>query len=255
MQTQRVYEYARCSAVLATDPEVPGREATYDQALSNGLAAIVAKQWPGQETNSKGRVLSARELLTVITQHAAVQPDGTHLIPWTDAHGESKELCIDTGILSSGIDETQAVRHARGPGALERRHVDALLALDGHPALRRIGEVMSDDRWVKAEVHDRYERQRAEMYLAFIGDDEAIGRAERAPDLVEPYHPRHNPDRQGTELEDCAVCGYASFKLDAPAEFPDTGCGACLVCSYTRSADVSYYLTLNAEIAYTLPTD
>ncbi|MEV8628590.1 hypothetical protein [Streptomyces sp. NPDC051079] len=254
MQTERAYQYARCSAVLDSDPEVPGHAATYDQALSNGLAAIVAQQWPGQE-GGKGSVHSANRLLNVITQKAAAQPDGTHLIAWTDAHGKPREVRIDTATLRSGITETQAPRHARGRGTLERRHVDALLALDRHPALGRISEVKSDGQWLQAELHDRYDQQRAAEYLAFIGDDEAADRAERAPDLIEPYHPKHNPDWNGTELEDCQVCGYASFRLDSPAEFPDTGSGACLVCSYARSADVSYYLTLNAEIAYKIHTD
>ncbi|MER5556188.1 hypothetical protein ABT001_31730 [Streptomyces sp. NPDC002793] len=255
MQTNRAYQYARCSAVLAADPEVPGHEATYDQALSNGLAAIVAQQWPGQELSSEGHVKSARQLLKVITKQADAQPDGTYLIAWPDRHENPEKICVNTEVLCDGINETQAARHGRGSGNLQRHHIDALLALDGHPALGRMTEVHSDGQWIKAEVEDRYEQERAETYLAFIGDDEAAARAERAPGLTEPYHPKHNPDREGTELEECRVCGYTSFRLGFPADFPDTGIGACLVCSYARSSDVSYYLTLNAEIAYTLPTD
>lgn len=255
MQTERAYHYARCSAVLNADHEVPGCEAAFDQALSNGLTAIVAHEWPGNEANAKGWVYSAAELLQAIAKRAAVQPDGTHLISWSDPRGDSQEIRVDTDTLHSGITAAQAPRHARGPGTLERRHVDALLALDGHPALGRISEVVSDERWGQAEVRDIYDRQRAEEYLEFIGDEEALVRAERAPELVELYHPKHNPDWERTELEECRVCEFASFRLDFPSEFPNTGRGACLVCSYTRSAEVSYYLTLSAEIAHTFPTD
>ncbi|MFJ1757256.1 hypothetical protein [Kitasatospora sp. NPDC088134] len=255
METQRAYQYARCAAVLAADLDVPGQEATYDQALTNGLVAIVARQWPGQEQDGKGFVFPAAALLRTIADRAVAQPDGTHLVEWTDAAGRPGATRVDTAVLREGIGATQASRHGRAAGALERRHVDALLALDSHPALGRIREVESDSQWLGAEIRDRYDQQRAADYLAFIGDDEAARRAERAPDLAEPYHPKHNPDREGTELELCRVCGYSAFKLRFPAEFPDTGFGACLVCSYARSADVSYYLALTAQIAGTLPTD
>ncbi|MCX4521997.1 hypothetical protein OG402_30905 [Streptomyces anulatus] len=114
---------------------------------------------------------------------------------------------------------------------------------------------MSDGRWIKAEVRDLYDRDRAQAYLDFIGEEEAQVRAERAPQLVEWYHPKHNPDREGSELEECAVCGHESFKLGYPAEFPDTGSGAWLVCSYARSSDTAYYLTLNAELKRAIDTD
>ncbi|MHC3454945.1 hypothetical protein [Streptomyces prasinus] len=41
----------------------------FDDALSNGLAAIVAYEWPGEEQGRRGRVESARALLEVIEEH------------------------------------------------------------------------------------------------------------------------------------------------------------------------------------------
>ncbi|MFD6343452.1 hypothetical protein ACFWF9_01835 [Streptomyces roseolus] len=254
MDIERSYQFARCSAVLDRDHEVPGGEAIFDQALSNGLLAVVAAEWPGEEREPKGpRMRSAAALLGVIKEKADEQPDGTFLIPGTDP--DSEGVWVDTTTLRDGVDKTQAARHGRGPGNLERRHVDALLVLDEHRALRRIAEVMSDGQWVKAEVRDIYERDRAQKYLEFLGDEEAEFRAERAPELVEYPHPKHNPDREGCDLEDCGVCGYESFKLDYPAEFEGTGSGACLVCSYTRTHDTAYYLTLNAEMKRAMERD
>lgn len=43
--------------------------------------------------------------------------------------------------------------------------MDALLALDDHPALGRIGKVTRNGRWIGASV-----------YLAFIGDEEPVAR-------------------------------------------------------------------------------
>ncbi|MFJ9656188.1 hypothetical protein [Streptomyces microflavus] len=255
MEIERIYQYAHCVAVLAEDHEVPGCEAIFDQALSNGLLAIVARRWPGEEQDPKGSWMrSAKQLLTVIEGKTDVQSDGIRFIRWTDDAG-SECIPVDTDILRDGVIETQAPRHGRGKGTLKQRHVDALLALDQHPALGCVPEVVSDGRWVKAEVHDRYERDRAAKYLSFIGDEEALVRAERAPELVEWSHPKHNPDREGGDLEDCAVCGYESLKLDYPSEFADTGSGACLVCSYTRSPDTAYYLTMNAEIKRAIEND
>ncbi|WP_103534743.1 hypothetical protein [Streptomyces sp. SM11] len=255
MEIERAYQYAHCTVVLGADHEVPGCEAIFDQALSNGLLAIVAAQWPGEERDPKGSWMrSAKQLLTVIEEKTDAQPDGTRLIPWTD-HGDSEGIRVDTDTLREGVTKTQAPRHGRGPGTLERSHVDALLTLDRHPALRRITEVASDGLWIKAEVRDRYDRDRAQAYLEFLGGDEAQARAERAPELVEYPHPKHNPDREGSELECCAVCEYESFKLDYPTEIPDTGSGACLVCSYARSSDTAYYLSLNAELRRAIDTD
>ncbi|MFD3720072.1 hypothetical protein [Streptomyces sp. NPDC058674] len=94
MRDQRE-EFARCAvalaaelhavrhdAAVAVDPEDPwavlaptgddpfapslaGREGIFDQALSNGLAAIVASEWPGKESDGRGFVLPARTLQRV----------------------------------------------------------------------------------------------------------------------------------------------------------------------------------------------
>ncbi|MCX4521998.1 hypothetical protein OG402_30910 [Streptomyces anulatus] len=118
--------------------EVPGCEAIFDRALSNGPIAIVAAEWPGEEREPRGSLMrSAKQLLKVIEEKTDVQRDGARLIWWT-GHGDSEGIRVDTDTLLNGVAETRAPRHGRGPGTLERLHVDALQALDQHPALGRI---------------------------------------------------------------------------------------------------------------------
>ncbi|MEU2907911.1 hypothetical protein ABZ771_34345 [Streptomyces globisporus] len=53
MQEKRAEEYGRCATVLDVDFQVPGAAAIFDQALTNGLAAIVAHIWQGQEIEKR----------------------------------------------------------------------------------------------------------------------------------------------------------------------------------------------------------
>jgi hypothetical protein len=144
-------------APTADDPFAPsmaGREGIFDQALSNGLAAIVASEWPGEELDRSGRVLAASALLKVIEEHLGAT-DGVVLLPDEGSalhipQGDTASLFqtphlsshtrIDVRTLQNGIDATQKARHGRGAGALQRRHVEALLALDGHRSLGTMGE-------------------------------------------------------------------------------------------------------------------
>ena len=192
MQIQRALQYARCAAVLNSDPDVPS-EGMIDQALTNGLAVIVADEWPGEEANARP-MHAANTLLDVIEQHSS---RSRRRAPHTVGEiRRPRPEPVSTWPLRHGVTETQGVRHARGTGTLERAHVDALVALDDHPALRRIGEVTSDGQWVNEKIADSYEQQRAEEYLIFIGDEEADERAKRAPDRLCTYHP--GTTRKGT---------------------------------------------------------
>ncbi|MGY5078984.1 hypothetical protein ACWIGX_18090 [Streptomyces nigrescens] len=74
MQRHRAEQYGRLAAVLEKDREVPGAAAIFDQALSCGLAAIVAHQWPGEELKKNGAVKSARFLIEVAKARAEKCP-------------------------------------------------------------------------------------------------------------------------------------------------------------------------------------
>ncbi|MFJ6053674.1 hypothetical protein [Streptomyces sp. NPDC092307] len=283
MRDQRAEEFARCAVALAAelrpvrhdasvafDPEDPwavpaptgddpfapslaGREGIFDQALSNGLAAIVASEWPGKESNSRGRVLPASELLKVIAGHGPAT-DGVVLLP--DKHQApeipqddtssifqphprllARHTRIDVRTLQNGIDASQAARHGRGVGGLQRRHIEALLALDSHRSLRVMGEEQADQIRETALRGDAVERERVAEYLERIGEEEASRRAAHVEN-PNAWHPKHNPD--GHDLDTCPVCEYEAFSVDGLAPIAGrVGHGQCLVCTYTRTPDTA----------------
>ncbi|MET8514379.1 hypothetical protein [Streptomyces sp. NPDC005077] len=228
-----------------------GREGIFDQALSNGLAAIVAFEWPGEEAR-KGRVLSASALLKVIEDHVPAT-DGVVLIP--DKHPApgmpllrtdsifqaprpaSLHTQVDVRTLQDGIDASQLARHGRGAGGLQRRHIEALLALDGHESLGVMGEEQQERIRGTAQREDAASKDLAAEYLERIGDEEAARRAERVEN-PNAYHPKHNPD--GHDLGNCPVCGYETFCVEGLAPISGrVGYGQCLVCTYIRTPDVA----------------
>ncbi|WP_223297416.1 hypothetical protein [Catenulispora acidiphila] len=245
MQQERSWVYAACTVRLA--PDQPGCEAVFDQALTNGLAAIVALEWPGAEANARGRVRSAAELLDVISER--VPQDGqTGVYPIPDTSiSQGLNTLVDVATLRDGVTQTQQVRHARGPGRLEERHVDALRALDHHRSLRSLSGEESDRVWDQAREDDRASILRAVAFLDLIGEDEA---ARRAVDVENPnaYHPKHNPD--GQELEECPVCGLDTFCIQGIDDYGyGFGSGQCLVCAYVRSRDTADEMALDFHIA------
>ncbi|MEU0169027.1 hypothetical protein ACL07V_36705 [Streptomyces sp. MB22_4] len=280
MRDQRAEEFARCAVVLAAelretrrddavpaDPEeadpfaapaptgddpfaplMAGREGVFDQALSNGLAAIVASEWPGKEVDRKGRVLSASALLKVIEERIPAT-DGIVCVP--DEHpmpdipqGDTNSLFqagprlsshtrIDVRTLQNGIEASQAARHGRGAGALQHRHIEALLALDGHPSLGVMGEEQQDRIQRIAQAEDVASQKRAGEYLERIGEEEATRRAENVAN-PNAYHPKRNPD--GHDLDTCPVCGHETFCVEGlDPIFGQVAYGQCLVCTYART--------------------
>jgi hypothetical protein len=224
-----------------------GREGVFDQALSNALAAIVASEWPGEESERNGRVRSASALLKVIEGHI-LATDGIVLIPdkhpmpeipqgGTDSLFQVARLSshtrIDVRTLQNGIEASQAARHGRGVGGLQYRHVEALLALDGHRSLGVMGEEQQDRIQQIAQAEDAASQKRAAEYLERIGEEEAT---RRAGNVANPnaYHPKHNPG--GHDLDTCPVCGHETFCVEGlDPVFGRVGYGQCLVCTYTRT--------------------
>ncbi|MFE6127793.1 hypothetical protein ACFQ6Q_05900 [Streptomyces sp. NPDC056437] len=244
VQEKRAEQYGRCATVLDVDFQVPGAAAIFDQALTNGLAAIVASIWPGEETEKRRtgdhRLKPASQLLKVITEKCGEAQDGMRLIP--DATDDTP-IAVDVAALSDALEQTQRVRHARGVGELEKRHVAALLELDGHSCLRQISEEKRESDWVQNEIQDRYEWLRAQDYLELIGEEEADRRVALAADHL-PAHPDDLID--GTDVTDCPVCGRETLAVRGLDEFgAGYGPGTCLVCSYVRSPATAHALALN----------
>jgi hypothetical protein len=244
--TQRGYHYARCAVVLDEDPEVPGAEALFDQALSNGLAAIVSTEWPGEELEKNGQVKSAARLLTVVTDHLESDSDGHYRLALEDgarvAVGDpdaESHLIIDVETLREAVTTGQAIRHGRRGilGALERRHIDALVALDRHPSLARFWEEYADRALARERARDLRLQAHAADYVELIGDDEVRRRVATAPDYL-PIRPKDRID--GPSLYSCPVCTNDTLLGTA---IDDLGygivVGICLVCSYSRGSVIA----------------
>lgn len=146
--------------------------------------------------------------------------------PWPAA--KPCETRVDVGtLLDAVLNVTQPVRHAREDGdetegeprVLERRHVEALLALDSHASLWALDMEREDRYEDSAQQQDARERESAGQTLQRIGEEEAARRAAAAADL--PTGP--TPDDPGAlELQECPVCGHEAFKkLPAGYLFPD----------------------------------
>jgi hypothetical protein len=118
-QVLRRVRYATNTHALLDDRVPP--EGPFDAALTNGLLAIVADEWPGSETRKDGQLKSARELLAVLDAHGCPFP------------------YVDVPVLRDGLDVSQPIRHGRAHDEFAivlRSHIDALAALDAHPLLR-----------------------------------------------------------------------------------------------------------------------
>lgn len=195
-QVLRRVRYAT-NATALRDNRLPP-EAPYDAALTNGLLAIVADQWPGEEIRSNGSTKSARELLNMIDRYGNPFP------------------YIDTCAMRDGLDVTQPARHGRSDdefAVLQINQVNAMLALDQHPALDFL-----DAALVYHNISDL-------VWKAF---------EERASVEV-PFDPGEGitlPDP-----EECDECLRPTFLPSGWDMFGGTNTeGQCIACGFTRDA-------------------
>jgi hypothetical protein len=167
VQKARARQYALCTVALQHDAINAGAEGMFDQALTNGLAGIVAHMWPGWDVDRRGRVKSAADLLKVIVEkgteagdgifHVADERDqkpepepepepvidpfgGPSLIFRRSPHWMPNFITVRVGVLQAAIDATQKIRHARSTDAdtnvtLSEEQINALADLSVHPAL------------------------------------------------------------------------------------------------------------------------
>jgi hypothetical protein len=203
-QVLRRVRYATNAAALRDNRLPP--EAPYDAALTNGILAIVADQWPGEEIRPNGNTRAARELLDVIDRHGNPFP------------------YIDTPVLRDGLDLTQPARHGRSDdefAVLQLHHVDAIIALDQHPALDFLDATSTDDN-ISDLVWKAFE-ERASAEVPFdLGDGVAL------------------PDP-----EDCDECGRPTFLPSGWDMFGGTNTGGrCIACGYTRAEDEAIELAV-----------
>ncbi|MFE3447067.1 hypothetical protein ACFXNW_28880 [Nocardia sp. NPDC059180] len=250
VQTRRAHQFALCTFALAYDRATDGAEGVFDQALTNGLAAIVAHTWPGQEKDKQGpRVRSASQLLDVIENNT----DKTGRIPHdhdapVDDDAASRDpfdlppyTVVDIATLRDSLTATQVIRHARDvdddpTAALTEDHVKALMALDWHPALRSVRDVHMDRDWERDGRSDDAETDRAQRYYDALDDMEIERR--RALDYTTLAQPTMLDD--AIAIEGCPVCGACAFVARAHDGLrSEVGIGHCWVCSYERTGRIA----------------
>ncbi|MFF0249987.1 hypothetical protein [Streptosporangium sandarakinum] len=232
-----------------------GAEGVFDMALTNGLVAIVVHCWP-DKAGTAGRMLSASQLLNVIENKGRRADGGVVRVLHDPAGPEFTEWPFDLGdgpspnftevaadVLRDALDATQEVRHARAldheaARVITDEHLNALEALDDHPALRSLLFVTIDRYEQRVDDAGEAEISRAQAYLEAIGEAEEERRA--GLDYVALYA---ESDRKGmvlAEVEECPVCGHTSFVATGwEGQLGDLGIGHCVICSYQRTEAVA----------------
>ncbi|WP_433358757.1 hypothetical protein [Streptosporangium sp. CA-115845] len=250
LQHRRARQYAFCASALCFEPVGAGVEGVFDQALTNGLTAIVAHHWKDQES-CRGRVKSAAELLKVIEAEGVLVREGVYWVtdnphtpkPTTSYVDpfEDRPMEVRVMVLREALSATQAIRHARATddeigSNLTAAHVDALWELSGHPTLAGLVDVLNEMREerVRGAVSalDDHEQDRAFTYLALLSGEELARRA--GVDYVGEY------SQEPGDVEECPVCGNISLVLSShDSEIAEIGVGCCVVCSYERTMDAA----------------
>jgi hypothetical protein len=260
-QRERARQYAVCTYALRHDRASDGAEAIYDQALTNGLAAIVTHNWPGEEMERPGgRTRAARGLVRVIEKRAAAAADGIVHVPHSEdvpdyedhpALGRIENFTrVNVAVLRDALYVTQEVRHARATGeqgvTLADEHIKALVDLEYHPALFAISDELVERAQAGIAGRDAAERARAWAYFDALDAEE---RERRQAINYADQHAWETPDDRSV-VDDCPVCGTRA--LVAPEienVIGEIGIGFCFVCSYQRTDEFA------EEVAYQLDID
>jgi hypothetical protein len=251
LQARRARQYAVCTYALDHDRATDGAEGVFDQALTNGLAAIVAHEWPGEEVGRRGRMLAAAGLLDVLEQHGKHKDDGVVAIlrpgepEYTQYPFEDEPMpnytAVNVTVVREALSATQAIRHARDSGepmdtALTGAHIAALRELDHHPALYALSDEVINRAECSVIQRDRIEQNRALDYWHSLGDAER-GRREMI-DYEAEYAWETPGDR--CEVQDCPVCWQRSLVAGQfDSQLDEIGIGWCAACSYERTREVA----------------
>jgi hypothetical protein len=247
----RARQYAVCTYALGIDLHADGAAAIFDQALTNGLAAIVESRWPGELTRTDGKVKSAGALLDVIEKNGLSGDEGEVRLP----HGAPDELWVEApfadeplpnftevrvSVLRHALERTQAVRHARSEeehATLQPQDLEALERLSSESALFSLSDEAIDRAEIRVDEEDATELARAESYWASIGGEERERRGQEDYSArYAYYHPKHGEVR----VDECPVCWLTAFVADRFDIYADeVGVGVCVACSYRRSQDVA----------------
>lgn len=189
------------NALALRDDRVP-RDGAFDAAAANALAAIVAFKASGREYKGGGSwVQSPAALLALVRREPEIK---------TDAIDDSE---LQT--LQEGIEKAKLIRHGRADeewDVLDRRHVDALISLDQHPALEVLGIVDGLD--FAQAAYELY-RQEAE------GRIPRSSRPKERSMVIDPFY--------------CEYCGRMTLIAEGFDAFGiGPGEGTCIACGEER---------------------
>ena len=196
--------------VIALSDDTMPPEGAFDTALTNGLVAIVAEEWPGRERDGDF-MLSARKLLGVV-----------------DDSGGSKWATVDTAALREGLDITQPFRHGRADdewASIGQQHVGALLALDEHPALRVLDTARQEQNYGDL------------LYALFL---------EKSKEEL-PWDPKERSIVPEPDI--CDECLRPTLIRDGWDMFGgDHSEGKCIACGYERDYDTAYNMAISHQL-------
>lgn len=231
-EDDRRHHYARNCLSLDGPALPPGAEGVFEQALANGLAAIVARDWP-ELLPSGARPPSSRRLLRSIEKRGERCGEGLVRIG-----GESDTLedgaVVNVALLLEALDPIGGVRHGRGGRDLVTAElVAALKALDDHPALHVVADESLEHFWEHAHEFDGNEYDRARSYWRALPAEERRRRSEELPSSLQPTEP--GDFHPGV----CPCCGSETLMVDGIDDFGfGLVYGTCAACSFVRSDDI-----------------
>lgn len=196
----RRVRYALNTLAIHDDTLPP--EGPYDTALTNGLVAIVAREWPGAEFDKKGRTLPASALLNYIADV-----------------GGSQWVAVDVVRLQEALSLTQPLRHGRSDDewdSIGHGHVEALLRLDEHPALRILGEARRTPHYGDL-VYELFKDRAGDELPFYPKDRSLVPDPEDCPECWRPTFLREGWDMYGGEFSEgaCIACGYERSTAEA----------------------------------------
>jgi hypothetical protein len=243
-------EYGRCTRALVADRDREGAAGIFATALTNGLAAIVADRWPGEEASGGRWMKAASSLLDVVEEKVQPAPAGIYVLedldppPAVDVFGPSLEPTptrIDVAPLREGLQRADVIRHGREENAqpLEQRHIDALAALNDDATLRCLLTYVedADGHEERVTLADAVERARARDYFDRLSIDEVERRA--SVDYEDEYLEIDDGERYNIAHER-PVCGLEALIEDRRDSYVDEfPAGTCAACSYVKSVEIA----------------
>lgn len=210
--------------------------------------------------DKRGRMLPASGLLTVIEERGIAIHDGQVRVLHAEGEPEFEDdplfgrvenfVAVDVPAFREALQVTQAIRHARATGddqtaPLSETHVNALEALDHHPALFTITDELIERSQAGIAGRDAAERARAGAYYQALDIEERERR--QTIDYTEQHAWETKDDRSVVEV--CPVCETRALVApETDTVIEEIGIGFCFVCSYQRTAEVAHEAAYQLDI-------